>query len=31
MKVFDLNPLDFRKLGHSSVMQNDALMHRLEG
>ena len=28
MKIFDLNPLDFRKLNHSSDMQNDALLHR---
>ena len=28
MTFFYLKPLDFRKLGHSSEMQNDGLMHR---
>ena len=28
MTIFVLNPLGFRKLNHSSEMQNDALMHR---
>ena len=27
MTIFDLKPLDFRKLSHSSEMQTDALMH----
>ena len=28
MKIFVLKPAGFRKLSHSSEMQNDALMHR---
>ena len=28
MNIFDLNLLDFRKLSHSSEMQNDALMRK---
>ena len=28
MNIFDLEPQDFRKLSHSSEMQNDASMHR---
>ena len=28
MKILVLKPLFFRKLGHSSEMRNDALMHR---
>ena len=28
MNLFVLNPIGFRKLGHFSGMQNDALMHR---
>ena len=28
MKIFDLNPLGFRKLSYFSEMLNDALMHR---
>ena len=26
--MFVLKPIEFRKLGHSSEMQNDALLHR---
>ena len=28
MKIFVVKPVGFRKLSHSSEMQNDAFMHR---